>query len=87
MQIHNIFLDRFPKIDLHGHTRDTARVLVNDFIDESIAMGHKEIIIIHGIGTGALKTEVKETLSRNKKVSSYYVEPSNIGCTVVKLKD
>ena len=87
MQINDIFLDRLPKIDLHGETKDTARVLVNDFIDEAYIMGYNEIVIIHGIGTGALKTEVKETLSRNKKVKSFFIDASNIGCTVAKIKD
>ena len=87
MQINDIFLDRLPKIDLHGETKDTARVLVNDFIDEAYIMGYNEIVIIHGIGTGALKTEVRDTLSRNKKVKSFYIDASNIGCTVVKIKD
>ena len=87
MQINDIFLDRLPKIDLHGETKDTARVIVNDFIDEASIMGYKEIVIIHGIGTGVLKNEVKETLSKNKKVKSFYIDALNIGCTVVKIND
>ena len=86
MGINDIFLDRLPKIDLHGYDRESARVAVNDFIDEAVAMGYSDIVIIHGIGTGILKNMVQETLARNKKVLSYYIDAMNVGCTVVKVK-
>ena len=54
----DIFLERYPKIDLHGYDRDSARVAVNDFIDENIILGNDTILIIHGIGTGIIKKEV-----------------------------
>lgn len=86
MNVHNIFLDRLPQIDLHGYDRDSARVAVNDFIEEAIMMGYPEVLIIHGIGSGIVKNTVQETLFRNKKVLSYHIDGMNTGCTVVKLK-
>ena len=83
MKLYDIFLDNLPKIDLHGFDRDSARVKVNDFVDEAYIMGYEKIVIVHGIGTGILKEEVSETLRRNKKVKSYNVVGSNVGCTLV----
>lgn len=86
MYVYDIFLDMFPKIDLHGFDRESARVLTNDFIDESVKLGHEKIIIIHGIGTGIVKDSVHNTLAKNKKVASYKLDNHNVGCTVVTLK-
>ncbi len=86
MSVYNIFLDRLPKIDLHGYDRETSRVMVNDFLNESIVMDYAIVIIIHGVGDGILKRTVHDTLSKRKDVLKYYVAPENIGCTVVELK-
>lgn len=85
MKVYDIFLDRLPKIDLHGFDRDSARVMTNDFVEEAVCLGYKEIVIIHGIGTGIVKQAVHEALSRNKKVLSYHLDGRNNGCTVVTL--
>ena len=86
MEVYDIFLDRLPRIDLHGYDRDSARVRVNDFIDEAVFMGYSEILIIHGIGDGIVKDMVHYVLSRRKDILSYNVVPENIGCTVVRIK-
>lgn len=86
MQLNNLFLDNLPSIDLHGFDQESARVKTNDFINESIILGHDKIIIIHGIGEGIVKRSVHETLSKNKSVLSYQLDSFNIGCTIVYLK-
>ena len=86
MQTHDIFLDSLPKIDLHGFDKESARVITNDFINEAIYLGYKEIVIIHGIGTGIVKSSVHDTLSKNKNVESYKLDSFNNGCTKVILK-
>ena len=86
MGVYNIFLDRLPKIDLHGYDRDMARVMVNDFVDEAIAMGYSEILIINVIGDGIVKESVLDTLSRRKDIINYHVCGENVGCTIVKIK-
>ena len=82
----DIFLERYPYIDLHGYDRDSARVATNDFIDESIILGNDTIVIIHGKGSGIVKNEVHETLSHNKNVLDYKTDNFNDGCTVIRLK-
>ena len=84
--MNDIFLERYPSIDLHGYDRDSARMMVNDFIDENIILGNEMIVIIHGIGSGIVKREVHDTLRVNKDVLEYKTDNFNSGCTVVKLK-
>ena len=84
--IEDIFLERYPKIDLHGYDRDSARMMVNDFVEENMILGNETILIIHGIGSGIVKREVHETLRVNKNVLDYKTDNFNMGCTVVKLK-
>ena len=84
-KVYDIFLERYPKIDLHGYDRDSARMATNDFIDENIFLGNDTIIIIHGIGSGIVKEEVHNTLKVNKKVIEYKTDNFNSGCTIVKL--
>ena len=85
MEIDDIFFESLPKIDLHGFDRDSARIAVNDFVDEGINMGYSKIIIIHGIGSGIVREAVHYVLSKNKKVFSYHLLGNNIGCTIVEL--
>ncbi len=85
MDINDIFFEMLPKIDLHGYDRDSAKVMVNDFVAEGIAMGYEKIIIIHGIGTGIVKSAVHEALSKNNNVLSFHVLGENVGCTLVEL--
>lgn len=84
--VYDIFLERYPKIDLHGYDRDSARMVTNDFIDENVFLGNDTIVIIHGIGKGIVKEEVHNTLKNNKKVLEYKTDNFNSGCTIVKLK-
>lgn len=81
-----IFLERYPKIDLHGMDRDSARMVTNDFVYENYVLGNDVIVIIHGIGKGIVKKEVHEALRVNKYVSEYKTDNFNDGCTVVRLK-
>ena len=81
----DIFLERYPKIDLHGYDRDSARLAVNDFILENVILKNEIILIIHGKGMGIVKNEVHDTLAHNKKVVEYKTDNFNDGCTIVKL--
>ena len=84
--ISDIFLSRYPKIDLHGYDRDTARMTVNDFVAENGILKNDMIVIIHGIGSGIVRREVHEALRVNKNVLEYKIDNFNSGCTIVKLK-
>ena len=81
-----LFLERYPKLDLHGYDRETARVAVNDFIRDNLHMKQEFCLIIHGIGTGVLRKMTHETLRKNKDVLQYQIQYFNPGCTIVQIK-
>ena len=85
-RVYDIFLERYPRIDLHGYDRDSARVATEDFINENIILKNDIIVVIHGIGSGIVKNEVHELLRNNKNVLEYKTDNFNSGCTIVKLK-
>ena len=39
-----IFIDNLPSIDLHGENSDTARVMINDFINDNYMNYYKNYI-------------------------------------------
>ena len=53
-----LFIDSYPKLDLHGYDRETARVAIEDFIKENIKLKNKEFIIVHGIGSGRVSFRI-----------------------------
>lgn len=82
----DIFLERYPKIDLHGDDRDTAKMKTNDFVMENIILKNEMIVIIHGKGSGIVKNACHEALRSNKNVIEFKTDNFNDGCTLVKLK-
>ncbi len=80
-----IFIDNLPTLDLHGFDRETARVLINDFINDNIKLKNQFVIIIHGIGGGILRQTTKDVLKQNKNVLEYKIYPFNVGCTIVNI--
>ena len=81
-----IFIDNFPKLDLHGFDRETARVATNDFINDNKKLKNEIIVIIHGIGSGIIRKTVHETLRKNRNVLDFKTFYNNNGSTIVKIK-
>ncbi len=79
--------NNMPEIDLHGENKDSANILVREFIKDNYKLGQREISIVHGIGKGILKKEVHKVLKGNKYVCDYQLDNFNSGCTLVKLYD
>lgn len=75
-----------PSLDLHGMDREITRILVHEFIRDHHKMGTEKVMIIHGIGTGALRETVREVLKKEKLVESFYLDFFNIGTTIVNLR-
>lgn len=87
MNIDNlIFIDNLPKIDLHSLDRETARVYINDFINDNVKMKNRFIVIVHGNGSGTLRKTTYETLKKNKNVIEYKSFYNNTGCTIARIK-
>lgn len=81
-----IFIDSFPKLDLHGENSETARVLINDFIRDNVVQKNNLLCIVHGVGSGILRKTTKETLSKHKKVLDFKTYYYNQGCTIVEIE-
>lgn len=76
----------YPSIDLHGEDRVSATIRTKEFIDDSVRLRRKQIIIIHGKGTGVVKEAVFKELKKNKNVESFHLN-MNLGSTTVFLKE
>lgn len=83
---YNIFLRAYPHLDLHGETTFSIVFIIKDFINDNIKLKNKQIVIVHGKGTYALKNKTHELLRENKLVNSFKVDPTNDGQTIVILK-
>ena len=84
-EMNDIFMMRYPQMDLHGYDRDSARMMVNDFVRDNYDLGNEMIVIIHGKGTGIVRREVHEALRVNKLVLEYKTDNFNDGCTIVRI--
>lgn len=77
------------ELDIRGQTVEDAILDMDRFIDSCVLSGFTTVTIIHGKGTGALRTGVTKYLRTNKHVKSFrlgtYGEGES-GVTVVELK-
>lgn len=77
-----------PELDLRGLTVDEALLLVDQRLDDAARAGIRELRVIHGKGTGALRRAVREMLSRHALVRAHApAQPraGGDGVTVVEL--
>ncbi|MDO5413173.1 MAG: endonuclease MutS2 [bacterium] len=78
-----------PQIDLRGMESVEAVLAAERYIDSAVMSRLKTVTIIHGKGTGALRTAVQQMLKRNKSVKSFRLGrfgEGEAGVTVVELK-
>lgn len=77
-----------PDIDLRGMRGEEALQRVINFLDEAVMLNYKEVRLLHGTGTGALRQLIRQYLSTNPLIASYadeQVQLGGAGITVVKL--
>ncbi len=58
------------------------------FLDQSVACGHRRIVVIHGVGNGTLRSRVHELLKTDPRVAHFehgYMPPYGFGATIVNL--
>lgn len=86
-QIHSMSIA--SEIDLRGMEAVEAVLAAERYLDSAVMAKLKTVTIIHGKGTGALRTAIQQMLKKNKFVKSYrlgrYGEGES-GVTVVELK-
>jgi len=60
------------ELDLRGMASDEAVMEVDRFINDAVLAGLKNVVIIHGKGTGVLRAAVSDRLRKLKKVVKSY---------------
>ena len=77
------------EVDVRGQSLEEALMNVEKFLDDCYLAGISPVTIIHGKGTGILRSGITEALRKNKRVKSYragrYGE-GEMGVTVVELQ-
>ncbi|PMC37096.1 endonuclease MutS2 [Bacillus sp. UMB0899] len=77
------------ELDLRGERFENALLRVEKYLDDAVLAGYPRVSIIHGKGTGALRTGVKEMLKNHRSVkNTRFGEASEggTGVTIVELK-
>jgi len=83
---------RYPitdSLDLHTFHPKEIKALLEDYLNECVTLGLHEVRIIHGKGSGTLRTIVHHVLKRSKLVRSFRLAPpesGSWGATIVKLR-
>ena len=82
-------LSQKPEVDLRGMTVPEAMSVLDRFIDGAVMAKLNTVTIIHGKGTGAVRSAVHDNLRRNNQVKSFrlgrYGEGEN-GVTIAELR-
>lgn len=76
-------------IDLRGNMVDDACMELDRFIDNALITGVHEFYVVHGKGTGALRSGVQQYLKNHPRVKTYRIGAygeGDAGVTVVTLK-
>jgi DNA mismatch repair protein MutS2 len=76
------------ELKLLGLTFEEAKPLIDEFLDDAMLAGLHTLRIVHGKGTGALRTKVRDYLKKKKQVISLETPlPSEggTGVTLVKI--
>lgn len=78
-----------PELDLRGCTVDEAIELAEKYLDDALLSNLSTIYIIHGKGTGVLRTVITEMLQGQSNVKKFrlgYPAEGGSGVTVVEFK-
>jgi DNA mismatch repair protein MutS2 len=87
--ISKIDINPTTEIDVRGETAIDAILQVDSAIDNAILMNINTLTIIHGKGTGVLRTEIQKFLKTHKNVKSYRLGAfgeGDAGVTICELK-
>ena len=77
-----------PEIDVRGMRVEEAITEVTHFLDNALVLGYKDLRVLHGTGTGALRMMLRQWLNCNplvKRAHDEHVTLGGAGVTVVEL--
>ena len=77
------------EIDLRGKLVEEAETLLDKYLDDAVITGINQVSIIHGKGTGALRSGIHQFLKNHPHVKSYrlgQIGEGDAGVTIVELK-
>ena len=78
-----------PEIDVRGQTGDDGWFMVDKYLDDAVMAHAKNITIIHGKGTGALRRALWNELKKDSRVKNFRagtLGEGDAGVTVVELQ-
>lgn len=85
----NVDIRPTTEVDVRGQTAYEAIMSVDSAIDNAILSNIQTLTIIHGKGTGVLRTEIQKHLRQNKYVRTFRLGTfgeGDAGVTIVELK-
>lgn len=92
-RVGQVFMDKARSIgtslDLRGMTGDEALLEIEKYLDDAFLAGLNSVILIHGKGTGALRSAVHRDLKNHPRVKSFRLGEAGeggAGATVVELR-
>ncbi|WP_099158704.1 endonuclease MutS2 [Virgibacillus ndiopensis] len=77
------------ELDLRGERFEEALLKLEKYLDDALLAGYPKVSIIHGKGTGALRTGVKEFAKKHPRISTYRtgsMGEGGSGVTILELK-
>jgi DNA mismatch repair protein MutS2 len=78
--------DLRDELDVRGRTAQEAREAVRSLVDDAALGGLRSVRVVHGRGTGALRTAVRDELRKHPLVHEIASEASD-GATAARLAD
>lgn len=86
--LEHIRFDGKTQLDVRGFRADEAIKTLDTFISDSILSGVRQFTLLHGKGTGALRSALQEYLKYHFQVTSFRdgrIEEGGAGVTIVEL--
>ena len=77
------------QLDIRGMNTEEARMDVDRYLDQAVLAGLTQVTIVHGKGTGALRSGIREYLKSHplvKKVTSGDLSEGGTGVSIVQLR-
>ena len=77
------------EVDLRGERVEAALSRLSQYLDSALLSNYQKVTVIHGHGTGAVRSAVHEALKKHPRVKKYETAPANqggTGATIVTFK-